>query len=233
MTKPTLVLLPGLICDAALWTHQSKALEGLFEIVIPGVSSDDDIARMATTILSRLPERFSLAGLSMGGYLALEMLRQVTGRIERLALLNTSARADTAIQSRRRRGLVALSGRGEFKGVTPRLLPRLIHASRLEEPVLVETISSMAKRIGQSGFVNQQSAILGRRDSLDLLTSIRCPTLVLCGREDQMTPLALSEEIASLVPGAVLVVIDNCGHLSALERSQETTHALRAWSQTP
>jgi pimeloyl-ACP methyl ester carboxylesterase len=109
---------------------------------------------MATKTLSGLPERFSLAGLSMGGYLALEMVRQAPGQIVRLALLNTSVRADTAIQSRRRRGLVALSGRGELKGVTPRLLPRLIHASRLEAPVLVETISSMAKRIGQRGFVN-------------------------------------------------------------------------------
>lgn len=229
MTKPTLALLPGLICDAALWSHQIAALGKDAEIVVPDLAKHDGMADLARAALAALPERFSLVGFSMGGYVALEILRQAAERVERLALLATSARADTERQARRRRGLIALSGRGEFKGVTPRLLPRLLHPDRLDDDALVETIAGMAERVGRDGFLNQQAAVLGRADSLALLASIRCPTLVLCGRDDRMTPAELSREIAAAVPGAVLVVLENCGHLAPLERPNETTEALARW----
>ena len=134
MTKPTLVLLPGLICDSALWARQIQSFEDRFEIRCPSLIGDDDMARLAETVLSGLPECFCLAGLSMGGYVALEMMRQAPARIKRLALLATSARADTDRQARRRRGLIALSGRGTFSGVTPRLLPQLLHPSNYLHP---------------------------------------------------------------------------------------------------
>ena len=187
------------------------------------------MVKLAASVLAVLPERFCLAGLSMGGYVALEMLRQAPQRIERLALIDTSARADTPHQARRRRGLIALSGRGAFKGVTPRLLPQLVHPSRLDDLALIESIVAMAARLGRDGFVNQQRAILGRQGSLDLLAGLRCPTLVLCGRDDQLTPPALSQEMAGLVRGADLVLLDDCGHLPALERPEETSSALRRW----
>jgi pimeloyl-ACP methyl ester carboxylesterase len=148
MTKPTLVLLPGLICDAALWSHQIATLGGDAAIIVPDLSSRDVIADLARDVLATMPKRFSLAGFSMGGYVALEIMRQAPERVERLALLATSARADTERQARRRRGLIELSGRGEFKGVTPRLLPRLVHPSRLEDRSLIETVEGMAARIG-------------------------------------------------------------------------------------
>jgi pimeloyl-ACP methyl ester carboxylesterase len=229
MTKPTLVLLPGLICDEALWSHQARAFADSFELIYPDVSGDDDIVRLAATVLASLPERFLLTGLSMGGYVALEMIRQAPARVERLALLGTSARADTDWQARRRRGLIALSRRGTFKGVTPRLLPQLLHPSRLDDVTLVETITAMAARVGRDGFINQQKTILSRQDARDLLPSISCPTLVLCGRDDQMTPPDLSREIASAIPGAELVLIDDCGHLPPLERPDQTIDALARW----
>ena len=116
MMKPTLVLLPGLLCDAALWSHQRTNLWGLVEIVIPDLSGGDDIAQLASSVLAVLPDRFSLAGLSMGGYVALEILNQGPERIERLALIATSPRAVRFRQARPHRGLIALSIRGEVRG---------------------------------------------------------------------------------------------------------------------
>jgi pimeloyl-ACP methyl ester carboxylesterase len=229
MTKPTLALLSGLLCDAALWSHQTAALGKTVDIVVPDLATHDTIAELARSVLAELPERFSLAGFSMGGYVALEIMRQAPTRVERLALLGTSARADTERQARRRRGLIALSGRGTFKGVTPRLLPRLLHPARLGDAALVEAIEGMAARVGRDGFLNQQRAVLGRVDSRALLPSIRCPALVLCGREDQMTPPDLSEEIAARVPGAGLVMLEKCGHLAPLERPGKTSEALLRW----
>lgn len=229
MAKPTLALLPGLICDAALWSHQIAALGERAEIVVPDLSGHDSIAELARSVLTELPERFSLAGFSMGGYVALEIMRQARERVERLALLCTSARADTERQARRRRGLIALSGRGDFKGVTPRLLPRLLHPDHLGDQTLIETIEAMAARVGRRGYVNQQTAVLGRMDSRNLLASIRCPTLVIRGRDDQMIAPDLTEEIAATVPGAKLVLIDGCGHLAPLERPTEVTAAFSDW----
>ena len=229
MTKPTLVLLPGLICDAALWSHQIATLGGDAEIIVPDLSSRDVIADLARDVLATMPKRFSLAGFSMGGYVALEIMRQAPERVERLALVATSARADTERQARRRRGLIELSGRGEFKGVTPRLLPRLVHPSRLEDRSLIETVEGMAARIGRDGFINQQRAVLGRVDSRDMLASIVCPTLVLFGRDDRMTPPELSEEIAAGIPGADLVALDACGHLAPLECPREISEAISRW----
>jgi pimeloyl-ACP methyl ester carboxylesterase len=204
-------------------------LADVADVVIPDLTRHDDMAALAKTVLEGLPNRFALAGLSMGGYAALEILRQAPERVARLALLDTSARADTASQARRRRGLIALSGRGRFKGVTPRLLPQLVHPSRLDDTALVDGILAMAARVGRDGFINQQKAILSRGDSRDLLPAVRCPTLIVCGREDALTPPSLAEEMAVLVPGSDLRLIEDCGHLPALERPEATTNALRGW----
>jgi pimeloyl-ACP methyl ester carboxylesterase len=226
----TLVLLPGLLNDAALWTHQIAGLSDLVDdIQVPDLTQHEDVREIATTILETLPDRFALAGLSMGGYVALEIMRQARARVERLALIDTSARADSDEQRRRRTGLIQLADMGKFKGVTPRLLPMLVHPSRLEDPEVTGPIFQMAARIGRDGFIRQQKAILSRTDSLDLLPTIDCPTLIACGRQDQLTPLGLSEEMAATVPGAILTVIDECGHLPALEYPERTTEIMRRW----
>ncbi len=224
-----LVMLPGLLCDAALWQPQIDVLEDQRPIVVPDLSGQDDMAALADQVLREAPHRFALAGLSMGGYVALEIMRQQPDRVERLALLDTQAREDPPEQKARRRGLIELAGKGRFKGVTPRLLPMLIHTERLSEQPLVDIILGMAERIGKDGFINQQRAILSRTETLSVLPTITCPTLVMVGDADVLTPPEVAEEIAQGIPNANYVVIEHCGHLPALEQPDETTEALQSW----
>jgi len=149
--------------------------------------------------------------------------------VTRLALLDTTARADTRQKARQRRGLIRLAQRGKFKGVTPRLLPQLIHPDRQDDPALTEAVIAMAGRVGQDAFIRQETALLTRADGRHHLAAIPCPTLVVCGRQDALTPLELSEELAHLIPRARLTVIEDCGHLSTMERPEEVTGLMREW----
>jgi pimeloyl-ACP methyl ester carboxylesterase len=223
-----LLLLPGLLCDARLWRDQIAGLAGLAECQVADTVSDDSLGAMAARALAAAPPRFALAGLSMGGYLAFEILRQAPGRVSRLALLDTSARPDDAQQARRRRGLMALTRSGQFRGVTPRLLPQLVHPDRLAGPVGAE-VMAMAERVGRDAFLRQQAAILGRPDSRPGLPGIRVPTLVAVGEADQLTPPVLAEEIAGGIAGARLHRIPGCGHLPPLEEPGLVTALLRGW----
>lgn len=168
----------------------------------------------------------------MGGYVALEIMRVAPERVARLALLDTSARADTPEQTAARRELIELSQEGRFDEVPRRLLPNLVHPDRLDDERLTSVVLSMAGAVGSKAFVRQEEAIIGRPDSRGDLPGIACPTLVLCGREDALTPMHLHEEMADLIPGSRLRVIDECGHLSALERPEGVTAALREWLGT-
>jgi pimeloyl-ACP methyl ester carboxylesterase len=228
--KPGLVLVPGLLCDALLWEAQVRALDGLAECWVADHTRSDMMAGIAADVLGDAPfEHFALAGLSMGGYVALEIVRQAAHRVDRLALLDTSARADTSEQSKKREDLIALTRRGRFVGVTHLLLPLFLHRARLNDEKLVATVKKMAKNIGKEAFIRQERAIISRADSLPLLPTIACPTLVLCGRQDALTPLERHEEMARGIPGAVLAVIEDCGHLSTLERPAEVGEALKRW----
>jgi pimeloyl-ACP methyl ester carboxylesterase len=227
--KIPVVLLPGLICDAALWARQVAALAAIAEPLIADLTRDESLPAMARRVLAEAPPRFALAGLSMGGYLAQEVMRQAPERVTRLALLDTSARADTLERTALRRGLIELARKGEFKGITPRLLPQWIHPDRLHDQALTREIMAMTQRVGRDAYLRQMQAIMGRPDGRADLPRIAVPTLVLCGREDQSTPLALHEEIAALIPGATLVVVERCGHLSTMERPDEVSAALRRW----
>jgi pimeloyl-ACP methyl ester carboxylesterase len=229
MTEP-LVLLPGLLCDAALWAPQIEALRGRAEpVVVADLTRHDRLGDMAAAILAAAPPRFALAGLSMGGYCAQEIMRRAPERVTRLALLDTSARPDTAEQSARRRGLIELAQKGEFKGVTPRLLPLLIHPDRLQDKDLTDIVTGMAERVGKDAFLRQQKAILGRPDGRGDLARIACPTLVIVGRQDALTPVEVAEEIAVLTPGAEFRIIEDSGHLTTLERPAEVSDLLEAW----
>jgi pimeloyl-ACP methyl ester carboxylesterase len=228
--KPGLVLIPGLLCDALMWKAQIKALEPEIKCWVADHTRSDTIAGVAADVLRDAPfERFALAGLSMGGYAAFEIVRRAAHRVQRLALLDTSARADTPEQRLKREAFIALAKRGRFVGVTQQLLPLYVHSDRQGDLELVNTLKEMARNIGRDAFVRQEQAIMSRPDSLALLAAIACPTLVLCGRQDALTPLERHEEIARGISGATLKVIERCGHLSPLERPAEVTGALRAW----
>ena len=228
---PPLILLPGLLCDDALWQYQVSALAERAQPMVADLSGFDSIAGMAASVLHAAPERFALAGLSMGGYVAFEILRMAPERVTRVAFLDTQARPDSDETRQRRAGLIALAQRGRFKGVTPRLLPALLHPDNLNSP-LAGIVFGMAERIGRAAFIRQQTAIMGRIDSRPGLGAIRVPTLVLCGAQDTLTPPVLAEEIAAGIPGAELVLIDHAGHLTPLEQPAAVNHALIDWLET-
>ncbi len=227
--RTPLLLLPGLLCDDELWRHQAATLADVAEIRVADLTRHDHLAAMARDVLADAPETFALAGLSMGGYLAQEIMRQAPDRVERLALLDTSAHADTPERSQRRRDLMALAERGAFKGVTPRLLPELIHPDRLGDRAFAAAVLAMAERVGREAFLRQQVAIMTRPDSRRDLGAIHCPTLVLCGRQDALTPLAVHEEMAEKIPRATLVVVEDCGHLAPLEQPHAVSAVIRYW----
>jgi pimeloyl-ACP methyl ester carboxylesterase len=231
MTHPRtpLLLLPGLLCDAALWRPQTTDLADIAAPIVCDLTRHDSLSAMAASVLADAPEYFSLAGLSMGGYVAQEIMRQAPQRVLRLALLDTSARSDTEEQLARRRGLIELTHKGEFKGVTPRLLPLFVHPDRLGDAALVDTVTRMTERVGKDAFLRQQTAIMGRPDGRADLKRITCPTLVLCGRQDVLTPPAVHQEIAAEIRGARLEIIDDCGHLATLEAPDRVNRALRNW----
>jgi pimeloyl-ACP methyl ester carboxylesterase len=228
--KSPLVLIPGLLCDAQLWQAQAEALADIAEIWIADHTRSDTMAGVARDALADAPfASFALAGLSMGGYIAFEIMRQAPQRVSKLALLDTAAGPEQPEQTRRRMDFIALAEGGDFPHVTDALLPLLIRDSRLRERSLTDTIKSMAGNIGKDAFIRQQKAIMSRSESLSLLAAIACPTLVLCGRQDALTPLARHEEIAAGIRGARLEVIEDCGHLSTLEKPVEVNAALRRW----
>jgi pimeloyl-ACP methyl ester carboxylesterase len=230
MKKTPLVLIPGLLCDAQLWWPQVENLAGIADIWIADHTRSDTMAGVARDVLADAPfAGFALAGLSMGGYIALEIMRQAPRRVARLALLDTAARAELPEQTQTRMNFIAWAKHGEFDRVTEVLLPLLTHHSRQGERVLTDTIKSMAKNIGKDAFIRQELAIMSRANSLALLAAIACPTMVLCGRQDALTPLARHEEIVAGIEGARLEVIEDCGHLSTLERPAEVNAALRHW----
>ena len=227
--RTPLILLPGLLNDARLWRHQVAELAPLAEIAVADLVGPDTISGLAQRVLAMRSGPFALAGLSMGGYVAFEVMRRAPERVLRLALLDTSARPDTPGQTQRRRGLIELAQKGRFLGVTSRLLPQLLHPDHVRDHAIATTVVQMARAVGREGFLAQQRAIMGRPDSRPGLAQIGCPTLVLGGRQDAVTPPEVMEEIAAGIPGARLVLLDRCGHLSPLEQPEAVTAALAGW----
>ena len=225
-----LVLVPGLLCDAQLWRAQVEHLADVAETWVPDHTRSATMAGVARDVLADAPfKEFALAGLSMGGYISLEIMRQAPRRVKRLALLDTAARADTPEQTKRRHDFIELAQRGKFLGITDTLMPLLVHPSRLADKPLTDAIRLMAKNVGKDGFIRQQQAIMSRTDSRPLLATIKCPALVLCGRQDQLTPLDRHEEMAAGIKGARLEIIEDCGHVSTMEKPDQVNRALRQW----
>jgi pimeloyl-ACP methyl ester carboxylesterase len=226
------VLIPGLLCSPRLYSEQLPKLWRFGALVIADHTRDDSVEGIARRILMAAPRRFALVGLSMGGYIAFEIMRSSPDRVARLALLDTSARADTPEQSDRRRAQIALARGGRFGEVLDQLFPLWVHPSRRQDEMLRRTVQRMAEETGPEAFVRQQTAIMTRRDSRPDLAAIRCPTLVLVGDGDNATPPDRAAEIADAVAAARLVTIPECGHLSTLERPLHVTRALTEWLAT-
>ena len=229
MEKQNLVLVPGLLCDDSLWEHQSRYLSETAEIKIADVTRSETMIGMADAVLAMAPQKFALAGLSMGGYVSLEIMRRAPERVTKLALLDTSARSDTEEQTRRRHHFIQLTKEGGFGKVISTLLPLIVHPDRMQDEHFCNNIKQMKRRVGPEVFMLQQTAIIGRPESRNDLSKIKCPSLILCGRQDALTPLELHEEMSSGIPKARLAIIEDCGHMSTMERPHAVTALLRDW----
>lgn len=233
MTTPqALILVPGLLCDALLWQPQILGLAGAATCWVPDHARHDSVAAIARAILAESPfDTFALAGLSMGGYIALEIARQAPARVRRLALLDTTAAPDSEEAGDIRRAQMAMWRDSGVHAVVDATLPRAVRAAAQGDAALRAAITTMALNTGYDGFVRQQTAIMGRIDSRPTLAAIACPALVLCGREDVLTPPLAHQAMARALPNARLVQIADAGHLSTLEQPQAVTAALQQWLQ--
>jgi pimeloyl-ACP methyl ester carboxylesterase len=233
----TLVLLPGLLCDEAAWDDQRAALAGV-DCIVPSYATLDSLAAMADSVLAAVTApTLSLAGHSMGGRVALEIVRRAPQRVERLALLDTGVEPiapGAAGQAERTRRL-ALLELARSRGM--RVMGRewalgMVHPARVDTPVF-DAVLDMIERKTPEVFAAQIAALLGRPDAQDVLCKVRCDTLFLCGRQDAWSPLARHEQMHALLRGSRLAVIENSGHMSTMERPQAVTAALQDWLRRP
>jgi pimeloyl-ACP methyl ester carboxylesterase len=228
-----LVLLPGLSCDAAVWRAVIDALPGVV-CRVAALADADDLGWMAQSVLDAAPARFALAGHSMGGRVALEIVRRAPARVSRLALLDTgfTARPDGEkgeAERSHRYALLALAREQGMAAMGRRWSEPMVHRSRLADAPLMEAIVDMIARSTPDRFARQIEALLARPDASDVLAGLRCPTLVLCGRDDGWASVAQHEEIAARVAGSRLAVVEDCGHMAPMERPREVAAALQAW----
>ncbi len=223
------MLVPGLGCDDDLYAEQVRSLRDVVRPVVPDITPAATVAAMGQAVLDAAPPMFTLLGLSLGGYVALEVLRAAPERVEALALLDTSARPEQPEQTARRRALLALADEQGYDAALEVLWPLEVAPSRAADEALHARFRAMMTRTGEEVFRRQTRAIVERPDSRPDLPGVAVPTLVLCGRDDRITPLDGHEELAAGIPGAELVVLDDCGHLSSWERPDDVDRAVRGW----
>src|ERR1700738_1674242 len=227
-TMPIL-LVPGLVSSPRIFAPVLPASVRFRPVTVANHIRDDNMGAIARRILAEAPPRFALAGHSMGGYIAFEIVRQAPGRVAKLALINTQARPDTQEVAARRRGQIARALANEYHAGLDDLFLGFVHPSRRDDAELRQLVHDMGDDIGANAFVHQQTAIISRADSRPSLAWIKCPTLVLTGDEDNTIPNALSAEMADGIHGAKLVILQNCGHLPQVEQKQATADALVEW----
>jgi pimeloyl-ACP methyl ester carboxylesterase len=220
------VLVPGLFCTPRCFAGQIPALWQFGPVTVADHRRDDSIAAIAQRILKHAPPEFALAGISMGGYISLEIVRQAPERVRKLALICTSARPDTPEQTDRRRQQIELAQKGRFADIAKLAFPLMFHPDHHGDASLKEAVVTMAADTGAEAFVRQQTAIIGRIDSRPHLGAIACPTLIIAAENDEVIPADWSREMAEAIPGATLVTLPETGHLSTVERPQDVGDAL-------
>lgn len=235
-----LVLVPGLMCDAAVWEPLLPSLSAVATCRVVDHGDADDLALMARRLLDAAPARFALAGHSMGGRVALEVMRLAPDRVERLALLDTGyrARASGAAgdeEARKRQALLDVARTQGVRAMAQRWVQDMVHPARLADAALIERIVAMFERKSADTFARQIRALLERPDATDVLRRVRVPTLVMCGRADGWAPVSQHEEIAALLPPgvAMLRVVDDAGHMSTMERPGAVADVMLEWLAAP
>ncbi|MEO0436953.1 MAG: alpha/beta fold hydrolase [Pseudomonadota bacterium] len=224
------VLLPGMMCDQRLWSHQRYALAGHADVLCPIYASYASVASIAKDLLGRLPRYFSLAGLSMGGIIAFEIMRQAPERVLRLALLDTNYRAEApARRALREQQIEQVQAGGLARVLREELKPNYLARAHRTNSKLLDQVLAMGLDLGEEAFVAQSLALRDRRDSTSILESIQCPTLVLCGEEDSLCPIELHAHMAEQIVKARLIVVPECGHLSPMEQPAVVNRELEFW----
>ena len=224
-----LLMIPGLACTGALFAGQIPVLSKSHQVLVVDHTGHDSMGAIAADILAAAPARFHLAGLSMGGYIAFEILRQAPERVARLCLMDTSARADTPEKTALREEALAEVAAGRYMQMSAESLPLSIARSRVGDSALEAAILAQARDTGPEVWMRQMRAIMHRVDSRPDLPGITAQTLVIVGEEDQLTPPDHAGEMAEAIPGAHLEIIANCGHMSAMERPERVTRLLQSW----
>lgn len=228
----SVVLLPGMMCDAELWTAQLERLGADYDVSVGDITGADSIAAIAEQVLETAPPSFALAGLSMGGIVALEMWRRAPERIERLALLDTNYRSDSPERQQLRDRQVNDVNAGAIEQVLrDELKPNYLARCHQSNLTLLDQVLAMGMALGAEVFTRQSLALRNRPDSANTLPTINCPTLVLCGAEDRLCTPELHRDMAVRIPGASLQVIADCGHLSTMEQPDRVNEALLRWLQ--
>lgn len=226
----TLLLIPGLAADAVMWQSQLAALQAWQPRVTDVHSRHDSIAAMAAALLAQTAGDLVLCGASMGGMVAMEAVRQAPGRIRGLALLGTVASPETPDMRALREAAIELFSQGRVAEVIEPNVGLAFHpdnATALARPYL-----EFVLRAGADQLIRQNRAVIARPDARLHLPQVRCPTLVMCGEADQLTPPERSQEIAALVPGARLVMVPRCGHMLTMERPDVVNPQLAGWLET-
>lgn len=222
-----LLMLPGMMCDARLFLPQIGALSAGRSVMVPEISGKDSIAALATQVLDQAPPRFALAGLSMGGIVAMEMLHQQPGRIAGLALMNTNPRAELPEVREGRQAQIDAARRG---GMMALMAERMFPLYSLGPDAGITDIAArMARDLGPDVFVRQSLALRDRQDRSRTLRESRLPTLILGAMQDRLCPPERHHFMAALMPHARLVMLDDAAHLTTLERADETCAALKDW----
>jgi len=234
MNKIALVLLPGLMCDRTVWESQILDLADIADATVAEYALLNSLPAMAEHVLKTAPARFALAGHSMGGRIAMEIFRQAPERVSHLGLMDTRHHPlpPGEVGEKERAGRMALLEVARQKG--PRAMGEewvkgMVHPDRLKDRDLIDAILDMFARKTSQIFEAQQTALLTRPDAGPLMREIRCPALVLCGREDGWSTPDWHEAMAREIPGAKLAILERCGHMSTMERPAEVSKAMRAW----
>lgn len=218
--------------DDRVWRHLLPTLGNDRPVHVAPTHLHPTVAESARAAIAAMPDTpFAVAGFSLGGYVALEVCRQATGRVAGVGLLDTGARADSADSKVARLRMLDAMGNATatLAQMAAGFAERVVHPSRLGDTELLALLAEMASTVGSEGFVRQQHAAMARDDCRTLLKDLSMPSLVLCGREDQVSPLAWSEEMASLLAKAELVVVENSGHMTTLERPDAVARAMVRW----